>query len=74
MDAGGERWDLWRGRGMGVKLGRQVGAMHAHAPRPAMVKDATSTGSLAQTSLRKAVSPGAGARRVTPAGDAPDDL
>ena len=32
--------------------------VRAHAPRPAMLKDATSTGSLAQAFLRKAASPG----------------
>lgn len=34
----------------------QGGAMQAHAPRPPIVKDATSTGSLAQASLRKVAS------------------
>lgn len=46
-----------------IKPGRRLGVMHfrawgTHAPRPPMVRDATSTGSLAQTFLRKAAIPG----------------
>lgn len=48
------------GAGGGGKDGTPVGVMHvrAHAPRPPMVNDATSTGSLAQAFLKKAASPG----------------
>ena len=50
--------------GGGDKAGTPIGgdalfrAWGTHAPRPPMVKDATSTGSLAQTFLRKAAIPG----------------
>lgn len=45
-----------------------------HAPRPAMVKDATSTGSLAQVFLRKAASPGGGRGEGHPCRGCPRDL
>ena len=62
MDTGGvmEAGCKARGprRGGEGRPGRRLGVMHvaAHAPRPAMVKEATSTGSLAQAFLRKAAS------------------